>query len=448
MGQLYVYTQSGWQAAGISIGGAAGGDLTGSYPNPSIATGAVTSGKLASGVVVGYPNINTGFINGYPITYNASDSIQVGCLNYTQPLSVARDRNDAGNIVLSGAINVNVNSSGAGGVDITGLTGTVFTLSGTTLVSGSATQFFTDYQPRTTVISVAASGNTLTAFSGNGFYGFYENQGLVQVGDLVGSTTGSGFFSATSINSGGFSLSITSGFIASGTLISVIETPTFGYSGTFNTVAAIYSNTKMLLTSGYPASMSGTGMRGGKAPGIFMYAWAGAGLSGTTCYLSTQRTAPYGVQNYNNLTRMVGVIYVQTGATITPFQMAGTCNVRTYSYWAENSLLVGGTATTETSVDCTTYLPTLATRTMFHVRYRNTNVGTSAIVNVYFHWIPGTNHYITLAMGNASASVNSVAELTFYMPNLGQRIMYLKDANPGVSVNVVDINLVAFEYNV
>src|SRR5690606_30205952 len=50
--EIYRDTGSTWVLIGAgTASGSAGGDLTGSYPNPTIANGAVTSAKIADGSI-------------------------------------------------------------------------------------------------------------------------------------------------------------------------------------------------------------------------------------------------------------------------------------------------------------------------------------------------------------------------------------------------------------
>ena len=75
IGAFYFYNGSAWTSLSAPTG-TAGGDLTGSYPSPSIASGAVTSGKIASGTITS-GNIASGTITGSNIATNTITTVNL-----------------------------------------------------------------------------------------------------------------------------------------------------------------------------------------------------------------------------------------------------------------------------------------------------------------------------------------------------------------------------------
>lgn len=268
--------------------------------------------------------------------------------NYTA--TFAMDIQASVTIATNGVINGNDSFQGPGTISSTNLSLTI---------TGSSTTFLTSFGLRALTGTISSSAAVVTGTNTK----FLTE---VAIGDLIGNTT-KGYFQIITIASDtGLTLVSTPGSAFSSATVNAIENPTINTpSGLITQVATITNDTNLTIASGNPGTGSGGIYRIGVPASTttmpatnmhFIYTWAGVGINlvGANCFVSTQRTTPFGITGYNNYLRRIGNILLDTG-NIVAFDQFGNSSERTYQYEMTAGAsylraLLGGTATAWTPI--------------------------------------------------------------------------------------------------
>ena len=269
-----------------------------------------------SGGTKGYHALTSGsprnYIDGLALSFVTSTTVQVGA-------GKARDNANAADITLASAVTVDITAAGALGVDSKTLSGTG-AVAATATITGTGAAFLTEFGTRTCSGTITGAGTTITGTSTKFLTEF-------SVDDLIG-TAAVGYSRITAIASD-TSLTIVAampGGSAGGTTPICIEnaTVTMGSqdSRRINTIA---SNTSLVAESAYTGTTSGNTLKAGEPNSISgtqaFYLWLASGGSGTTVYLSSQRTTPFGVSGYTTSLRRIGSLtYYDATTHIVPFR--------------------------------------------------------------------------------------------------------------------------------
>lgn len=317
----------------------------------------------------GWYDLTSGFPKGY---IYGLDLAYASASTFTVAAGIARDATNAVDITLASPVTVTVTGTSAAalGTDAKSLSGTGAVTSGAATVTGTASAFLTEFGTRTGTGTIAGASTTITGTSTLFLTEF-------SVDDLIGTAT-HGYARITAIASN-TSLTIAAalpGGNPSGNAPVCIENPTITVTGhSARRVNTIASNTSLTVTVNFTATNSGNAMvcgtriNAGAAGGLGSndwYIWLATGGSGTTVYVSTQRTTPFGVTGYTTSLRRIGsLVYDENVGTIIPFRSCRKGNAVEYIHVAEaniynNRVVNGGGGAAWTRISARRSVPSTA----------------------------------------------------------------------------------------
>jgi hypothetical protein len=374
----------------------AGGDLAGTYPNPTLAKYYMP-------------------VSGFQFSYLSATSLSVS-------KGSCPDSTNAAALVLANSVTVSLNGTAAG--DALTLTGTVATNSSNATVTGTSTLFATEFNPR----ALAGGGtisSSLTTVTGTGTTFLAD----VQVNDLIG-TAAKGFVQVTAVLSD-TSLSVSSSpssDFANDTPLCV-EQPTLR-AGTqlIRRVVKIASNTSLTLNANSSATGSGLSAVAGAPYGdgtnnSFAHLFAVKTSGGAVSVIgSTQRTTPLKVTagTYAYFKRL-GAVPLDVNANVLLTSQSGGNRRETHFEVtsATNNLrpLSSGSATSYAAVSLSQGVPPTSTLALLRV---TVNAPTAtATASVRPSNLPGTPP--TSGPYTAGAGSGGVSSTVYYVPTDGQQ---------------------------
>lgn len=329
---------------------------------------------IAAGDISALAALWTGYLKGFPLTYGSTTTLIVGYPGANGPTSLCRDKADAAFISVAPGttytITITTNAAALGDDSLTGA-GTV-AFNNSTTITGTSTTFKTSFVTRTLTGTSAVTAGT--ALVGTGTKYLSE----VAVNDLVGNSTG-GWARVTAIASD-TALTLSQSMTLTSTC-SCVEQPTITLTsdtaagGTTHQVDKITSDTSLLTTEA-TAGGSFTGKayqigrryaRAAVSASQYLYVWVGSGGSGTTAYVSTQRTTPFGITGYNTSVRRVGSVLLDSSGNVVQFSQqdfGGGGKLYTLSIVSASAtarILNGVASTSWTAANCNIAVPPTST---------------------------------------------------------------------------------------
>lgn len=375
-GDMVMRDNSGSNKGGLSKGrfrslGQTGASA-GSDPPPSgyadvfldTTTGEVSRVNSAGDVVslegAGLP---TRYVSGLVIRYASSSTVTVSA-------GKARDKADGADMTLASQVTVSTATVNAAlGYERKTLTGTATWTLASATVTGSGTAFLTEFGTRALAVgTITNAGATLTGTSTK----FLSE---VAVNDLIGNAT-SGYYQVTAIASD-TSLTLATYPSAvgktdfSGSSANVIEQPLIeSAGGKRHPLNAIASNTSLTISNVALSTETGVacyataGVRSPAEAG-WRAVWLASGGSGTTVFLSTQRTTPYGsITGYTTSYRRIGWVRLDSSGNLV-YQASEDAGPTRFVAVA-STLIITNADSTSTAVDVSAAAVAPPTTTMLY----------------------------------------------------------------------------------